>query len=381
MQTYSITQIKADAAALGHGTTLNNVQNFDGLVLRAARQVASDIDLKETVVKTSFKVYKDIFDYPLPDDIKGNKIIDLYPTNKDFNVKVYGQKYNQTFNRNSTNTAPNNELSFKYDTYNRSLSINAKKLPEPIIIDSAIKSSTYTGTVTNLITDTVNYKKNGASVRFNASTGQYVQKVLTIPLNLSSHYNLSNIFFDVDLSGNVTSLNFQLQTNNLNYYGWTIVTDSLGLPLTAGWHKVKLSWDTVTIVGTPSNSVINTIKLTYTSPSPVVSNINNFQSILGVQYNLSYYSERMFRNNLTGVFESAPSSDSSFINASNEGYNMFLNQIAMYIVQQVQGESMTSDMNFFMGEYKRCMDKQKMEYKSQIQKPQEYYYQPYPRQY
>ena len=54
MQTYNITQLKADLAGIGHGTSLNKVQNFDGLVLRAARQVMSDIDLKETIRETTY---------------------------------------------------------------------------------------------------------------------------------------------------------------------------------------------------------------------------------------------------------------------------------------------------------------------------------------
>jgi len=376
-QTYNITQIKADLGGVLHGTTLNKVQNFDNLLLRTCRQVTSDIDLKETVNKTMFTLYKDVYDYVCPTDIKGNKIIDIHPANTDYNVSVYGQRYNQNFNRNVAGGYINNDLNYDYDQYLRSIKINAKMLPDPIIIDSAIDSSTYTGTVTNLITDTVNYKKKNASVRFSASTGEYVQKVFDTPLDLTDHFNLSNLFFDVYLSGTITSLEFRIGFDNSNYYSWTLTTDSLGNALTEGWHTIQMDWANTTVVGSPSATVINSIRVTFTTASPIVANVNNFTSNMGKQYEMSYYSENIFRNNLTGAFESSPSSNSSFFNASSEGYNMILNQVAMYMVQQVQGESMASDMNFFAGEYKRCLDKQKMEYKSQIQKPQAYYYKIY----
>jgi hypothetical protein len=374
MQTYNITQLKADLTGIGHGTTLNKVINIDGLILRACRQVMSDIDLKETVVKHRFTLYKDIYDYVCPTDIKGNKIIDIYPVNLDYNVAVYGQKYNQSFNRNAAGGWINNDLNYDYDAYKRAIKINAKMLPQPIVIDKAVDSATYSGTVTNLITDPINYKINKQSVRFNVSTGQYVQKVFADPLDLSSHFNLSTLFFNVYLSGAVTSLEFRIGFDNSNYYSWTILTDSLNNSLTEGWHTIKMNWENVVVVGSPSALTINQIELHFNTPTPIIANINNFTSNLGKEYEMSYYSENLFRNNLTGIFESTPSSDSSFLNASNEGYNMIINQVAMYMVQQVQGESMSSDMNYFAGEYKRCLDKQKLEYKSQIQKPQEYYY-------
>jgi hypothetical protein len=377
-QTYSITQQKADLAGIGHGTTLNKVQNIDGLILRACRQVMSDIDLKETVRKTNFTLYKNIYDYVCPTDIKGNKIIDIHPVNNDYNVSVYSQRYNQAFNRGVAGNRTSNDLNYDYDTYNRSIKINADKiLPDPIIIDKAIDSTTYTGTVTNLITDPINYVANNASVRFNVANGQYVQKTFSDPLDLTDHFNLSTLFFNVYVSSSITSLDFRIGFDLSNYYGWTITVDSLGKPLTEGWHTIKLEWDNTTVVGTPTPSIINNITLYFATSGSIVGRINNFTSNLGKEYVMSYYSENMFRNNLTGEFEASPSSDSSFFNASDEGYNMILNQVAMYMVQQVQGESMTSDMNFFMGEYKRCLDKQKMEYKSQIQKPQSYYYKIY----
>lgn len=380
MQTYNITQLKADLAGVGHGTTLNKVQNLDGLILRACRQVMSDIDLKETVKKTNFTLYKDIYDYICPTDIKGNKIIDIHPVNNDYNVSVYSQRYNQAFNRGVASNRTSNDLNYDYDSYNRSIKINADKiLPDEIVIDKAIDATTYTGTVTNLITDPINYRVNNASVRFTASNGNTVSKTLASGdvIDLTSHFNLSTLFFYLNLSDNITSITYKLGTDSSNYYSWTIATNSLGRALTAGDHTIKAEWSETTVTGTPDIAEIAYLSVTFTTSGTITARINNFTSNLGKEYVMSYYSENMFRNNLTGEFEPTPSSDSSFFNASNEGYNMILNQVAMYMVQQVQGESMQSDMNFFASEYKKCLDKQKAEYKSQIQKPQSYYYKIY----
>lgn len=377
-QTYNITQAKADLGGVLHGTTLNKVQNIDGLILRACRQVMVDIDLKETVKKTDFTLYKNVYDYICPSDIKGNKIIDIHPVNTDYNVSVYSQRFNQNFNRGVASGRTSNDLNYDYDTYLRAIKINADKiLPSPIIIDAAIDSTTYTGTVTNLITDPINYKINNASVRFSASTGQYVSKVFTTSLDLSDHFNLSSLFFNVYLSNTITSLEYRIGFDNSNYYSWIVTTDSVNKALIEGWHTIKVDWANTTIVGAPSASIINSIRVIFTTASPIVANVNNFTSNLGKKYQMSYYSENMFRNNITGVFESTPSSDSSFFNASNEGYNLILNQVAIYAVQQVQGSSGASDTAFFANEYAKVLIKQKAEYKSQIQKPQAYYYKIY----
>jgi hypothetical protein len=334
-----------------------------------------DIDLKETVRKVDFTLYKNVYDYVCPTDIKGNKIIDIHPVNTDYNVSVYGQRFNQNFNRGVASGRTSNDLNYDYDEYLRTIKINADKiLPDPITIDKAIDSTTYGGTVTNLITDPINYKVNKFSVRFSASTGQYVSKVFTTPVDLSDHFNLSLLFFDVYLSDTITSLEYRIGFDNSNYYSWTVTTDSVGKAITEGWHTIKVVWSNTTVVGSPTSSTINVINVYFTTPSPIVANVNNFTSNLGKKYVMSYYSEYMFRNNITGAFESTPFSDSSFFNASNEGYNLILNQIAMYAVQQVQGSSGASDAAFFANEYTRVLTKQKAEYKSQIQKPQAYYY-------
>lgn len=373
-QTYSITQIKSDLSAVLHGTTLNKVQNIDGLLLRASRQVLTDIDLKETVRKSTFTLYKDVYDYTCPTDIKGNKIIDIYPVNNDYNGSIYSQRYNQAFNRSASSDGVNNDLNYDYNQYARVIKINAKRLPDPIVIDKAVSVTSFTGTVTNIIADTINYKENDASIRFNASTGQFIQKTFAKPLDITSHFNLSTLFFYVYVSNTVTSLEFRLGFDLSNYYKWTITTDSLGLALTEGWHTIKLDWANDVIVGSPTASIINSFSIYFTTATPITANINNVTSNMGKRYEMSYYSENMFRNNITGAFESAPSSDSSFINASNEGYNLLLNQVALYAVQQVQGASQSEDASFFVNEYTRVLNKQKQEYKSQIQKPQSYYY-------
>ena len=145
---------------------------------RAARQVILDIDPMEMkrsaqIVGTVFNM---VYDYPVPVDLKGNKIIDIFPQVNRYPKDVWLQYYNQYFDRYKGNTWSSDMFTINMNSGLKTIRINAPFLPPPILIDalnSLTGSGTYTagGGATTPTIDNVNYVANGGSLMFNLQAG------------------------------------------------------------------------------------------------------------------------------------------------------------------------------------------------------------------
>src|SRR6267154_6147214 len=94
-----ITQLKQDLEGMMHGTTLNQITAIDALINRAARQILMDVDPQETkrIVPLANSIYTNIYDYSVPPDLKGTKVIDIRPQVNRQPWDVSTQTYNQAF--------------------------------------------------------------------------------------------------------------------------------------------------------------------------------------------------------------------------------------------------------------------------------------------
>ncbi len=82
-----------------HGTTSNQIQNFNGVINRSARQLLLDMDPQETKRQVEFvaPIFDTVYDYPIAADVKGNKLIDIYPQVNRLPRDIWIQTYNQAF--------------------------------------------------------------------------------------------------------------------------------------------------------------------------------------------------------------------------------------------------------------------------------------------
>ena len=96
---YSALTAKSELEAMLHGTTLNQVQNINGVFNRAARQLLLDIDPQETKRISPFTspIFNGVFYYSLPTDIKGNRVVDIRPQANRTPIEKFAQVYNQAF--------------------------------------------------------------------------------------------------------------------------------------------------------------------------------------------------------------------------------------------------------------------------------------------
>lgn len=388
---YTIADCGNELSGLLHGTTLNQIVNLYGVYTRAARRVLQDVDPQETKVDVQFgQVWDSVFDYPLPVDVKGNKVIDLYPQANRRTTDNLSQVYNKQFDlwKNYT-LVP--DFTPRYSNGNRTIRVNATHLNAGIQLNAAdgiATNGTWStgGNASNIQNDNQYYTSGAAgSVSFQlnqtgvpGSTG-YVENSTMGAIDLTQHYNNAYEFFQTYLptATGFSSIEYRYGTDSSNYYTFTVAGDYSLNTWVNGWNQNGASWSTATTVGTPTLSQIKYIRVIFTYNGTVQTQvrINQFFSRLGVIFNINYYSKYLFRDATTGLFKEKVTADTDIINLDTDGFNLFLYAAASEACEQQQGlAAMFFDSPTFDSKYNDTLGEYQSKYKSEISKPRENYY-------
>lgn len=384
---YSVSNAKSDLDGILHGTTSNQVTGIDNLLNRAARQLLLDCDPQETKRISQFAnpIFNSVFDYAVPSDLKGNKVIDIRPQTPRYPSEVWLQGYNQAFDLSKWWTLQDG-FTINFNTAVKTIRIAAPQLPAPILINGATDATSngtwsVGGGATSLSTDNVNFISGGGSLEFNlaaASATGYLENSTMAQLDLSTYVNQSSFFFYTYLpdASDVTSIQLRIGSSSANYYSSSVTTNQQGNSFEDGWNLLQFQWSSMTETGTVDDENIDYVRVTwsYNSTLQTAVRLNNITEILGRILEIEYYSKYMFRDVTTGAFQETVTDDSNLINLDTESYNLFLYQAAYLAVQQTQGMDMGADQNYFGKFYQDNLARYKAMYKSEVQKPQSIYY-------
>jgi hypothetical protein len=379
----TISQASAELSAMLHGTTLSQVENIFGVYNRSGRQLLLDIDPDETRIETQLatSVYQGVFDYPAPDDLKGDKVIDLYwqggrnyrdrffkttPQNFDLTKAFY---FNQfcVFRNKGVKT-----LRIAYNNSSRSIGIN----PANSLTGNGTWAASGTASnisVNNLITD-----NGGSVISFDITAGAgYLTNSTMTALDLSAHLNQSGIFWDiyVPTASRISSLEIRWGSDSSNYWEATGITTQFdGNALVNNYNQIYTLWQNATKIGSPDATKIKYVRLTFNA-SNSISGVCFAQlwSRLGFVFNIDYYSKFLF-SNTAGTWIESITDNSDNINLDTDSFNVFISQCALNCVQQALGQDAGYDTNFFSQQYQEALKRYKSMYKSEIQKKQESYY-------
>lgn len=391
---YNVQQAKNDLAGVLHGTQLNVIQNLNGIFNRAARTLLLDVDAQETKRTVEFvnPIFNGVFDYPIAADVKGNKLIDIFPQVQRIPRDIWTQAYNQAFDVAKQNIyASANMFTMNFNTGIKTIRINAPFLNAPVVIDQieaiATNGTWVTGgTASNLSANNSNFVQGAGSLQFDITTGAgWLENSTLFPVNLSQVVNQAYLFTNtyVPVGTNLTSVNLRFGSSSTNYYTATVTMNQQSLAFQNGWNLDQFIWSNMSVVGSPNPSAITYARITLNVTEAMTGClINGLDSILGTILSYEYYSKYMFRDAITGAFQETVTDDSNLINLDTESYNLLFNLVAFYAVQQQQGlDAMFYDGNFFGQQYQDGLAKYKALYKSELQKPQSSYYGMPPRGY
>lgn len=386
---YSIQNLENDLAGVLHGTTVSQIQNIAGLESRAARTLLLDIDPQETkrTVEFTAPIFNNVYDYPLAADVKGNKIIDIIPQVNRLPRDVWSQMYNQGFDiakQNIYNFA--DSFTMNFNTGLKTIRINAPFLTAPTIInqiESLTSNGTWTagGTASNLAVNNTNFVQGAGSLQVNVTSGAaYIENSTIAAVDLST-IALQTSFFCwvyIPTGSDLTSVNLRIGSSASNYYTATVTTNQQGNAFANGWNLCQFVWSSMTTTGTPDSSSLTYARITMNVTASMNGCLfNGLESILGSFLSYEYYSKYLFRDASTGAFQETVTDASNLINLDTDSYNLYFNLVAFLAVQQQQGlDALFYDGNFFGQQYQEGVTLYKLNYRSEVQKPQTSYYKP-----
>lgn len=384
---YSILDLKNDLTGMLHGTTLNQIQNLDGAINRAARDLLLDLDPQETKRQVEFvaPIFDTVYDYPIAADVKGNKLIDIYPQVNRLPSDIWGQAYNQAFDVAKLNVfSLRNMFTINFNSSLKTIRINAPWLNAPVILDNIEAIATngtwaVGGTGSSLAVNNSNFVQGAGSLQFNATTGAaYIENSTLYPLDLTKYLNQSSFFVwvYVPTASNLTSVNLRWGTNSTNYYSETATQTQQGTVFVNGWNLVQFPWSSASTTGSPTITSIKYARVTLNlTASATAVKVNGLNSILGTVMAYSYYSKYLFRNASTGTYQETVLDDADLINLDTDSFNLLTYRVLYQATQQQQGLDATFyDGTFALQQYTQGVARYKSLYKSELQKPQSTYY-------
>ena len=385
--TYTVSQLKVDLQGAIHGTSLNKVQGINQLINRAASTLLLEIDPLETkrIVALSQPIYDHVYDYALPSDLKGEKIIDIRPQANRTSLDRYSPKFGQDFDIQK-DFARQPSFHVQYDTANKTLRIENNLLTTGIQINNAdtlTGNGTWaaSGVATNLRQDNVqSVSGQNSSLEFDISGAGAAALTNSnmAQVDLTNHLNQSSIFFWVYLQSAALTTSVEMRWGSIASAYWTatVAVQHDGTALQDGWNLLRADWVSATKVGSPDVVHVDTLAAIVNSTGIQSGcRLNSVYSRLGEIIECAYYSKYLFRDYNTGAFKEGVTDDSDFINLDTEARNLLFYLVGSLAVQQIQGlDAMFYDSNYFSASYDRALATYKSQYKSEWQRPKSTYY-------
>lgn len=384
---YSITTLINDLIGVTHGTTVNKIPNLYGVFNRAARQVLQDVDPKETMKTVQMsQVFNNVFDYSLPADVKGDRIVDIRPQAGRQAGDVFTQGYEQTFDRLKS-YGVNNAIYTQWNTGVKTIRVEAPTLTAPVTLSGTSTITPWAATTgaSTITLDSLNNVAGGGALTFNLLAGSssgYIETSTLTAIDFTSYVNMSNLFMWVYLptGASVTSINLRWGSSSANYYNLTVTATQQGTSFVNGWNLLAFPWVSSTIVGSPIASLTNYCRVTFNYNSTLQTGVKvcNITAGLGYIFEIVYYSKYMFRDPSTNAFQETvvdTATDSTkLINLDTESYNLFFNKCAFYIAQQLQGADAEYDAIYWDNEYQAALARYKAQNPSEsMLKATQYY--------
>lgn len=386
MNGYTITDLLTDIASVTHGTTINKIPNIYGIINRAARALLLDVDPKETqrIVQLT-QIYNEVFDYPLPVDVKGDRIIDLQLQADRNPWEVFTQGYAENFDANKL-VSFKNKIYTQWNTGLKTIRIEAPFLTSPLSLTDTGTLTGWTATpgATTLTLNQTNNVAGGGALTFNLSAGfttGYIENSTLTAVDLSTYVNESTGFMWVYMptGASIASVDVRWGSSSSNYYHSTATTTQQGTVFQNGWNLLAFPWISATKVGTPVNNSYTYMRVTptYNSALQTGFSVCTLNFALGYYFNMQYYSKYLFRDPSTNAFQEKVvdvTDNNKLINLDTESYNLLFNKTAFYVAQSLQGADADYDATFWDSEYQAALARYKGQNPSEaIDKTQQYY--------
>jgi hypothetical protein len=379
----TISQAKDELAAMLHGTTLNKIENLNGVFNRAARELLLDFDPVETrrVETITNALYNDVYNYSTPADLKGDHVIEIRLTAdvQDEPIKQFTQSQEKYF------TVNKDDYSFNVQSNSGEKFIRiSRDVGKTTIVDKVDGINingiwSVSGDASNLLVDDINYVSGIASLKFDSSGATGVSTIENTTLtssDLSDYEEVGSFFLWVYLpaSTSVTSMTLNWGNDLTTNYWEDTVTDPHFGSFKAGWNLMRFDWDGATENGTVDSTAIDSVSLVYNTPVGTAINNLRLDNILckyGRYYEMPYYSKYLFQSS-ANTWKEETDNDNDIINLDTYNFNLYMYKVAEMAAAQINDNK--DDVAYFASKYNSTLKELKKQYSSQREKKSQPYY-------
>lgn len=354
---YTRANAVSDLAGIIHSTNTSKLTNLNELLQRAGRKVLAEIDPDETIRSTEITngLHTDIYDYTAPNDLKGNKVVDLRKQAR----RQVGDSFSQSFSKEFDKRKLNNTIQVRNNSGTKTIRISKTTDYPPVVINEAnhlTSNGTWAATASaqNLTRDNQYWLTGGASLNFDLASGGstgYIENSTMAQVDLTDHDEISDIFVRVYIPDTSIITNFILRWGNdsSNYWSRTVTAPFDQSTFHTGWNILRFAWNGATETGTVAPATVDYLRLTvtYNGTAETDIRVNRIASSRAQIYELDYYSKFPFRTN-GGTWQETISADDDIINLDTDAYNIFTFQLAIYAAQQLAEEGLAQlDISFY----------------------------------
>ena len=379
---YDVQTVKDELNGVFHGTTINKITNLAGLFNRAARKLLLDCNPIETKrIAQLGQVFNSVYDYSLPEDLKGVQVIDIRPQAGRWPSDQYEQSFARWFDAHARQ-GWNNAFNIQHNTGVKSLRLEAPSITAPITFTDTGSTTGWTagGTASNLTVDTTFNVAGGGALQIDVTTGTgQVNNTTLSPFDFTDEKEIASLFFWVYMPSVATSVSLRWGSDlTANYYEGTTSITSDGNAFKAGWNLIKIPWAGLTATGSPTLTAYDSVRFSIVAPTNMVGvKFCNLTVNMGKYMEMVYYSKFLF--SLAGVWkESITDTDSAglttIVNLDTESYVLFFDLLCYNITQQLQGADAQKDGQFFLQAYMQGLKRYTAMYKSEVSLPSEPWY-------
>ncbi|MCK5017615.1 MAG: hypothetical protein KAS32_11165, partial [Candidatus Peribacteraceae bacterium] len=345
---YSINNLKDAVAREMHGESVDSLQSFEETAYDAAMLFLSECDPKELQRETQIspQLFDNVTVYSCPADFQS--VIDVLPTAG----RAEGSEAYDDFRRTSQREmslrhsieAP--MLSDKYVNGTRVLLL--RKYPElgsTVQLEGFEATTDFTtgGDIGSLVRNSLTYWEGGASLSFalDGVTGEGTLSKTITSQDLTNQEGLASWFFKLYIPSGYSSRFTSLKINHGNSdsanFEKTITTQHDGSAFQDGMNLLRFDWSSATENGTVDITKMDDLKVTivYATGDAIPGMlIDDFNVQLGTMYDLSYYSNYLFRTE-AGVWIEKPTEDDDIINLSFDSYRVYADITAMVALSEL----------------------------------------------
>lgn len=384
---YTVLDLKQDLSAIGHGLNLDSVTSPNSLIERAANDILSEIDFFELAREEQIanSIYSSIYDYPISDDIKMDSIIDIFPQVNRLLSDKAAARYTEEFDRKKSLIS--DLFTIEYRNGIKLLRFSKQYTQpayQPITIgdfSALTRNGTWTlgGDATNLTLDTVNYVSGTASLRFDlsgAGTTWFVEADDITATNILQRQDGSifNWIWFPDASQH-TSIEVRVGSSSTDFYSYTNTAQYFG-SFVDGWNQLQSVILNGTATGSPDLEAITYLYVggVYDGEPVEGMRLDSATALLGTKHLIRFYSNKLFKDAVTGEMKDTVDDDSDIIMLENASRNGLIYKSAEFMAQQVMKQNATVDLQYFLGLYTNWRNKYAQTYKTQKIKPKVSYW-------